>query len=109
MIAEAIAGNPSIINYVMFVAVFGMLSLFYLIAATLFEAFAISPWFVVAADALNTMFFLIGGIALASKLGVHSCGNQVRAQMAILPIEAMGLMNYAAGLHPLKRHRQRLK
>ncbi|KAL2046698.1 hypothetical protein ABVK25_011612 [Lepraria finkii] len=76
MIAEAVGGNPSIVNYVMFVAVFGMLSLFYLIAATIVEAFAISAWFVVAADALNTLFFLIGGIVLAADLGVHSCGNK---------------------------------
>lgn len=77
MIADAKSGNPSIVNYTMFVAVFGMLSLFYLIAGTINEAFAIAPMFMVAADALNTIFFLVGGIALAAKLGVHSCGNQV--------------------------------
>ena len=77
MIADATRGNPSIINYVMFVAVFGMLSLFYLIIATIKEDFAISPFFVMAADALNTLFFLVGGIALAAYLNVHSCGNYV--------------------------------
>lgn len=61
----------------MFVAVFGLLSLLYLIAATINETFAINPLFVVIADALNTLFFLIGGIALAAKLRVHSCGNEV--------------------------------
>lgn len=80
MIADATAGNPSIVNYVMFVAVFGMLSLFYLITATLFEAYAISPLFMLAADALNTLFFLVGGIALAGYLRVHSCGNEVSKQ-----------------------------
>ncbi len=79
MIADAIAGNPSIINYVMFVAVFGMLSLFYLIVGTINEAFAISGIFMVIADGLNTLFFLIGGIAMAAYLKVHSCGNQVSA------------------------------
>ena len=69
--------NPSVVNYVMFVAVFGILSLIYLIAATFNEAFAINPLFVLIADALNALFFLIGGIALAAKLGVHSCGNLV--------------------------------
>lgn len=69
--------NPSVVNYAMFVAVFGMLSLLYLIAATFNEAFAINSLFVVIADALNTIFFLIGGIALAARLGVHSCGNRV--------------------------------
>ena len=78
MIAEAFGGNPSIINYVMFVAVFGMLSLFYLIVVTIKEDFAISPVFPVVADALNALFFLIGGIALAAYLGAHSCSNQVR-------------------------------
>ncbi len=77
IIADAVSGNPSIINYVMFVAVFGMLSLFYLIAGTINEAFAISGIFMVIADGLNTLFFLIGGIALAAYLKVHSCGNQV--------------------------------
>lgn len=61
----------------MFVAVFGMLSLIYLILATINEDFAINPLFVVIVDALNTLTFLIGGIALAAKLGVHSCGNVV--------------------------------
>lgn len=77
MIADANGGNPSIVNYVMFVSVFGMLSLFYLIAGTISETFAISPFFMIAADALNTLFFLIGGIALAGYLKVHSCHNRV--------------------------------
>ena len=93
MIAEAVGGNPSIVNYVMFVAVFGMLSLFYLIAATIVEAFAISPWFVLAADALNTLFFLVGGIALAADLGVHSCGNKVCEKRRWLTLD--GLMQDA--------------
>ena len=54
-----------------------MLSLFYLIVATIKEDFAIAPMFMVIADALNTLLFLVGGIALAAYLGVHSCDNQV--------------------------------
>ena len=77
MIADATGNNPSIVNYVMFVSVFGMLSLFYLIAGTISETFAISPFFMLAADALNTLFFLVGGIALAAYLNVHSCHNHV--------------------------------
>ncbi|MCJ1450924.1 hypothetical protein MMC28_001258 [Mycoblastus sanguinarius] len=76
MIADAKSGNPSIVNYTMFVAVFGMLSLFYLIAGTINETFSISPIFMIVADALNVIFFLVGGIALAAYLNVHSCGNQ---------------------------------
>ena len=56
-----------------------MLALVYLIATTFNEGFAIFPWAPLLADALCTLFFLIGGIALAAYLGVHSCGNQVRA------------------------------
>ncbi|KAL8686158.1 MAG: hypothetical protein Q9218_007306 [Villophora microphyllina] len=74
IIHDAFAGNPSIINYVMFVAVFAMLSLIYLIAASVMEAFAI-PIAMVALDAINMLLFLIGGIALAAYLGVHSCGR----------------------------------
>ncbi|KAL8733916.1 MAG: hypothetical protein Q9181_003408 [Wetmoreana brouardii] len=75
VIHDAVAGNPSIINYVMFVAVFAMLSLFYLIAAAFMESFAI-PIAMLVLDALNTLLFLVGGIALAAYLGVHSCGRQ---------------------------------
>ena len=77
MIADAIGGNPSIVNYVMFVSVFGMLSLFYLIVGTINETFAISPFFMLAADALNTIFFFVGGVALAAYLNVHSCHDHV--------------------------------
>ncbi|MCJ1279330.1 hypothetical protein MMC21_007154 [Puttea exsequens] len=73
---ERINGSPAVLNYVMFVAVFGLLSLFYLIAGTVNEAFAISPFFMVIADAINTFTFLIGGIALAAELRVHSCGDR---------------------------------
>lgn len=76
MIADAFAGNPSIINYIIFVSVFAMLSLFYLIGAAIMDGFAI-PLVMVILDALNTLLFLCGGIALAAYLGVHSCGNDV--------------------------------
>ena len=77
MIAESRAGDPSVINYSMFVAVFAMLSLFYLIAGTINETFAIAPLFMLIADTLNTIFFFCGGVALAADLDVHSCNNQV--------------------------------
>ena len=77
MIAEADAGNPSIINYSMFVAVLGMLSLFYLIPATIKDSLAISPMFVLIVDLVNVLFWFCGAVALAAKLGVHSCSNEV--------------------------------
>ena len=88
MIADAIGGNPSIVNYVMFVSVFGMLSLFYLIVGTINETFAISPFFMLAADALNTIFFFVGGVALAAYLNVHSCHDHV--SMRVQRVEARG-------------------
>lgn len=75
IIADAKAGNPPIINYTMFAAVFAMLSLFYLIPATLNESFQFHPFLMVGLDLLNTLFFFCGGVALAAYLGVHSCSN----------------------------------
>ncbi|KAI9753338.1 MAG: hypothetical protein M4579_005196 [Chaenotheca gracillima] len=75
MIASAFGGNPSIINYDMFVAVFSMLSLFYLIPTTFRDSFIVHPMIMVAVDALNALFFLIGGIAMAAILRVHSCSD----------------------------------
>jgi len=75
MIASALGGNPSIVNYCIFLAVFSMLSLIYLFAVEFNEAFMIHPILPLAVDALNTLLFLIGGIALAAELGTHSCGN----------------------------------
>lgn len=76
MIATSFAGDHSMVNFDMFVAVFAMLSLFYLIAATVMEGLMI-PVVVIALDVLNTVFFLIAGIATAAYLGVHSCSNSV--------------------------------
>ena len=107
MIADAKSGNPSIVNYAMFVSVFGMLSLFYLIAGTISETFAISPFFMIAADALNTLFFLVGGIALAAYLNVHSCGNQVSWSQRARP-GTTRLMEIL-GLRQEQWHNQRLE
>ena len=79
MIALAVGGNPPIVNYLMFVTVFSMLSLVYQILATHNDAFVVMPAIPLAVDALNTVFFLCGGIALAAYLGVNSCWNEVSA------------------------------
>lgn len=81
MIALAVAGNPSIVNYVMFVAVFSALSLLYLIPASFNESFIGHPGILLAIDVLNTLFFFVGAVALAAKLGVHSCSNSVRISL----------------------------
>lgn len=75
MIAEAIAGNHSSINFTMFVAVFGMLSLLYLLPASFVSSIAF-PIVMMLLDVINTILFLIAGIVMASRLGVHSCNNE---------------------------------
>lgn len=77
MISLSLGGNPSIVNYVMFVAVFSMLSLFYQIIQTHSDSFQIHSVLPVAMDALNTLFTLVGGIAMAGYLHVGSCYNNV--------------------------------
>jgi hypothetical protein len=81
MVAGAIGGNPSIVNFVMFVAVFSMLSLIYLFAVAFNEDLSLFPWLPLAVDGANTFFFVIAGIALAAELGVHSCGDLVSFSM----------------------------
>ena len=96
MIATAFSGNPSIVNYDMFVSVFAMLSLFYLIPASINESFMIHPLLVVGLDVLNAIFYFCGGVAMASYLGVHSCGNSV--SLALL-VSLTTSTNRAIGLH----------
>ena len=83
MIHEAFAGNPSMINYDMFVAVFSMLSLIYLIPATLRDAFVVHPMIVLIVDVLNTLFFFIAGVAMAAKLHVHGCNDVVSTRAPV--------------------------
>lgn len=78
MIATAFSGNPSIVNYDMFVSVFGMLTLFYLIPATFKESFQGHPLLMVILDTLNAIFFFCGAVAMSAELHVHSCSNNVR-------------------------------
>jgi hypothetical protein len=82
IIADAIAGNPSSINYTIFVSVFSMLCLFYLFAVAFNDGFSIHSALPLLLDALNTLFFFAGAVALAAKLRVHSCGNQVCVTLA---------------------------
>lgn len=77
MIAEAFDGNPSVVNFAMFTAVLGLLSLLYLTLASFTDKFIIHPMLLVAVDALNAFFFFVAGVALAAELGVESCGNEV--------------------------------
>ena len=60
----------------MFLAVFAMLSLIYLIPATIKESLMVHPMLMVGLDVLNTLLFFCGGVAMAAQLRVHSCGNR---------------------------------
>ena len=84
MISNANEGNPSIVNYSMFCAVFAMLSLLYLIPVAIRDSFAVHPLFPVLLDVLNTLFWFCGAVALAAKLGVHSCSNEVSRHMRMM-------------------------
>ncbi|KAI9855374.1 MAG: hypothetical protein M1813_009832 [Trichoglossum hirsutum] len=75
MVHEATHGNPSVVNYQIFVGAFSFLSLIYLFPSALTDRFRYRLVTLVL-DALNTLFFFAGGVALAARLGVHSCGNQ---------------------------------
>lgn len=74
VISDAFSGNPSSINYAIFVAVLSWLVLLYGIAASIVESLNI-PIVLMIGDALLALFTLIAGIVLAAKLHVHSCGN----------------------------------
>ncbi|KAI9699783.1 MAG: hypothetical protein M1836_002818 [Candelina mexicana] len=78
MIHDAIGGNPSIVNYSIFVGVFAMLSLIYLIAGSISEGLSGHPLGMVIVDAINTLLFFCGAVALSAQLRVHSCGRSVR-------------------------------
>jgi len=74
VIDDAFSGNPSSINYAMFVAVFSWVVLLYGLVAAFMEAFNI-PIVSMILDGLAAIFTLIAGIVLAAKLGAHSCSN----------------------------------
>jgi hypothetical protein len=76
MIATAFAGNSAMVNYVMFVSVFGMASLLYLLPTSFLDSFHV-PLVVIALDALNALFWFCAAVALPAYLGVHSCSNRV--------------------------------
>ncbi|OAP59017.1 hypothetical protein AYL99_06314 [Fonsecaea erecta] len=75
VIAIAFAGNPSLINYDMFVAAFAMVSLFYLVAVSFNDSFMGHAIFPVIVDLLNCIFLFCAAVAMAAELRVHSCSN----------------------------------
>jgi len=76
MISLAVGGNPSIVNFDMFVAVFSMLTLIYHIAVAFNDGISGHPALPAALDGINMLLFLIAGIATAAYLHVGQCSNQ---------------------------------
>jgi hypothetical protein len=76
VIATAFAGNPSSINYAIFVTVFDMLVVLFGFAAVFMDLSALGI-IIAAADVLAAVFTFIAGVVLAAKLHVHSCSNSV--------------------------------
>lgn len=83
VIAEAFAGNPSSINWSMFVAAFSMVVVLYGIAANFVTSLAI-PIVTIVLDGLAALFTFITGVVFAAYLHVHSCGNQVNQVQLIV-------------------------
>jgi hypothetical protein len=104
VIATAFAGNPSSINYAIFVAVFSWVVLLYGFAAAFMEGLAI-PIVLGALDLLATLFTFIAGVVLAADLHVHSCSNFVST---IPAIDFRVVPNNVAGIHQHQQPYQRL-
>jgi hypothetical protein len=73
----AMGKQPAIINYDLFTSIFAMLTLFYLIAATLNDSFVIHRAIMLAVDVLNCIWLFCAAVATAAILGVHSCTDRV--------------------------------
>jgi hypothetical protein len=77
MIATAFKGNSAMVNYDMFTATFGLLSLLYLLPTSFLDGYSM-PIVNIVLDTLNVLFWFCAAVATAAYLGVHSCNNRVR-------------------------------
>ncbi|EGP92684.1 unnamed protein product [Zymoseptoria tritici ST99CH_1A5] len=71
----AMGADPAVVNYTMFCAVIAMLALIFLIPATIKEEWSIMPAIPFALDAIIVLFWFCAAVALAARLGAHSCSN----------------------------------
>ncbi|PGH08771.1 hypothetical protein AJ79_05870 [Helicocarpus griseus UAMH5409] len=76
MINEAYNESSSTVNYVLFVPAFTLLTMFYLLTATINDSFIVHPAVMFLVDLLNLIFVFCGAVALPSKLRVHDCSNE---------------------------------
>jgi hypothetical protein len=102
VIAEAFSGNPSSVNYAIFVAVFSWIVLLIGIVAAVMDSENI---ILIALDTLAVIFTFVAGVVLAAKLHVHSCGNTVSV---ILCLDFLSMSNSVAVIHDYQQLNQRL-
>ncbi|KAJ4295190.1 hypothetical protein N0V90_007200 [Kalmusia sp. IMI 367209] len=76
MIATAFKGNSAMVNYDMFVATFGLLSLLYLLPTTLLDSYSF-PMANVVLDTLNVLFWFCAAVATAAYLGHYTTTNHI--------------------------------
>lgn len=81
VIAMAFAGNPSSINFAMFVAAYSMLVVLFGLAGVFIEALAM-PLILLITDGIATLLTFIAGVVLAAKLGAHSCSSEVSRELS---------------------------
>ena len=88
-IASRDANTPSTTNYVMFTAAWSMLTLLYTFPVAFHEGIQGHPMIPLILDVLNVIFTFCAAVALAAKLGAHSCSNYAYTNTT-------GVINYSA-------------
>ena len=81
VIADAFAGNPSSVNFAIFVAALDWVVIIIAVIATFVSALS-NPIILMAIDGVALFFNFVAGVLLAAKLGVHSCGNKVSLEIS---------------------------
>lgn len=108
VIDDAFAGNPSSVNYAIFVAIFSLLVCIFGLVASFVESLAI-PIALMVMDGLAVFFTFVAGVVLAAKLGVHSCGTKVSGERNLgHPVLATNTLSLALRLYqpPYRRVNQ---
>jgi len=72
---QSTGSGPAVTNFDLFASVFALLSLIYLIIATVNESFVVHPAIILALDVVNAIWMFIGGVATAAILGTRSCSS----------------------------------
>lgn len=86
VIHEANGGNPSQINYCMFVAVLSWIVLAIGFVGSFIET--LPPLVLLAADAVAVFFTFIAAVLLSAKLGVHSCFDNVMSHFSSCALQS---------------------